>query len=206
MLDRYYKARDALNLELTDASGRPDSDVDDSHRRLHGRGRAVRDQLDVLIPGRDLLGASLRVFGRREENRQAVDEGGLRWIDLHARGLESNHVTAVDLGNVSHFPDPRGHSVLVVLLTIVDGSASPSHAHACTVLPAFCLTEPSDAYGPVATMPVSSSKLSPSGVEKLFAFVDDAFRDRPRAVVALCPERAARVGEKDLEPRSRVRR
>src|SRR5438552_5241214 len=43
-------------------------------------------------------------------------------------------------------------------------------------------------------------KLSTSRVEEILAFVDGAFRNRPRAVIAVCPERTAGMGKKDLEP------
>jgi hypothetical protein len=60
-------------------------------------------------------------------------------------------------GNVSHRPEPRGHSVLIVLLITRSGSASPSQAQACTNFPAFCRMAPSGMNGPWGGSPVSSS-------------------------------------------------
>jgi len=60
-------------------------------------------------------------------------------------------------GNVSHRPEPRGHSALIVLLITRSGSASPSQAQACTSFPAFCRMAPRGMNGPCGGNPVSSS-------------------------------------------------
>jgi hypothetical protein len=60
-------------------------------------------------------------------------------------------------GKVSHRPDPRGHSVFIVLLVIPAGSASPSQPQAWTTLPAFWRMAPSEMKGPSGSIPVSSS-------------------------------------------------
>ena len=51
-------------------------------------------------------------------------------------------------GKVSQRPEPRGHSVFMVLLVTRVGSASPSQAQACTILPAFCRTAPRESKRP----------------------------------------------------------
>ena len=48
-------------------------------------------------------------------------------------------------------------------------------------------------------------EFAPRGVEQILTFVDRAFRNRPRAVVAVRPERTTGMGEKNFE-RTAIRR
>src|SRR5918997_70116 len=69
----------------------------------------------------------------------------------------SNHSHRSTSGKVSQRPEPRGHSARMTLLLARLGSASPSHAQACTSLPAFWRTLPSGRKGPSGRTAVSSS-------------------------------------------------
>src|SRR5581483_446106 len=137
-----------------------------------------------------------RFGGQRD---QAIDELRLRRIDLSARFVDGEPFAAVDLG-VRH-PAPGSARPLDARDVAGDrarvrvGFPRPGVYH----LSGLLLDEAERnewSRGDEARFFV---ELASSRVEKLFAFVDGAFRDRPRSRVALGPERPAGVREKDID-------
>ena len=96
-------------------------------------------------------------------------------------------------------PDRGGHSVLVMMLVRRAGSQSPSKAQAWTTLPLRCVICPSGSSGGNDVEAGFLAEFAHRGVNERFAGLDAALRNRPRAVVASLPERAAGMREQHLD-------
>ena len=111
-----------------------------------------------------------------------------------------NHAARSTSGNDCVRPECFGHSISNMLLRTSAGSISPSAANACTVFARDCTTGGSGVRTLVSAMPVSSANSRRAAASGVFGRVELALRNRPGAVVATRPERAAGMHEQHLEP------
>jgi hypothetical protein len=96
-------------------------------------------------------------------------------------------------GNRCRRPDPGGHSISNVLLEI--GFERPNVDHFAALLFHGGQRNETTQGGEVRLL----GEFAPRRVEKIGAGLVEAFRDRPRSIVLLGPERAARMREQDLQ-------
>ena len=110
-----------------------------------------------------------------QKHFQPQDKFPLRFIHLFQCLRHGEKQSPVDLGEGCLMPERGGHSNSKVLLfTGSVSSQSPANAHACTVLPLFCFTEPRGINSPCGRDSCFFRELAYSRVKRVF--IGEQFR------------------------------